>query len=319
MLHSLSRREAVLDAPPAGERGPRQDCPRLAGTFFANFSDSTMSRWFSDAHGRAKTGIRRQGVAMQSIFIFLIALLLSACTSATGRGIDEHVDFRPSLKSTVYRDQWVHRSPPEVHVQPAHEAGGGHTALFIPFRVTQPSSDPNIMGYTIARVVWQTWLSMQLFPAMEFSGDPTPYRRDMAVALARQRGADLVVGGFVTHLYAGGTAGESQLSLQIEIHDARSGQLIWSFAQAGLMPASQTRDYFLFATKTRMPSDPIQAIARAIASDTGSVIQDWMAAPPPATRMEQLDRDTRDTLFPRPDPVPAPRTGQEQLKDDRAF
>ena len=109
---------------------------------------------------------------MQRFFLLLSILLVSGC--ATGRGIDEHVEFSPATKSKIYRDQWVHRSPPEVHVRPAHAAGGSYKVLFIPFRVTQPSADPNIMGYTVARVVWQTWLSMQLFPAMEFSGEPPP-------------------------------------------------------------------------------------------------------------------------------------------------
>ncbi len=255
---------------------------------------------------------------MRRIILLLAALLVSGCS--TGRALDEHVEFSPATKSKIYRDQWVHRSPPEVHVRPAQDSAGSHKVLFIPFRVTQRSADPEIMGYTVARVVWQTWLSMQLFPAIEFSGDPTPYRRDMAVALARQRGADLVVGGFVTYLYAGGTAGDSQLALQIEVTDAHSGQLVWSFAQSGLMPASRTQDYFLFAVKTRLPSDPIQAIARAIAGDTGSVVQDWISAPPPETDMQRLDRKTRDTLFSAPDPVPAPRTApQVPMRDDRAF
>ena len=255
---------------------------------------------------------------MHRFLLLLSLLLVSGC--ATGRGVDEHVEFSPATKSKIYRDQWVHRSPPEVHVRPAHAAGGSDKVLFLPFRVTQPSADPNIMGYTVARVVWQTWLSMQLFPAMEFSGEPTPYRRDLAVALARQRGADIVVGGFVTYLYAGGTAGDSQLALQIEALDANSGQVIWSFAQSGLMPASRTQDYFLFSVKTRLPSDPIQAIARAIAGDTGTVIQDWLSEPTPESQTRRLDRQTRDTLFSPPDPVPAPRAApQVPVRDDRAF
>ena len=255
---------------------------------------------------------------MQRILVLLSLLLMSGC--ATNRALDEHVNIDLSGKSSVYRDQWVHRSPPEVHIRPAGESMGSHTVLFLPFRVTQQMPDPSIAGYTVARVVWQTWLSMQLFPAMEFSSDPTPYRRDVALTLGRQRGADLVVGGFVTYLYAGGTAGDSQLAVQIEVIDTNSGQLVWSFAQSGLMPAARTTDYFLFAVKTRLPSDPIQAIARAIAADTGTVIQDWISAPPPEGRLQKLDRQTKDALFSPPDPVPGPRVQPpSQGQGDRAF
>lgn len=246
---------------------------------------------------------------MKRLVYLLLALFLSAC--ATVRGIDEHIHFAPSGKSTIYRDQWVQRNPPEVHVQPVSHEGSNLKVLFIPFRVTQPMDNPNIAGYSIARVVWQTWLTMQLFPAMEFTGDDTPYRRDRAVQLGRMRGADMVVGGFVTYLYAGGTAGDSQVAIQVEAHDTRSGQMVWSLAQSGMIPASRTTDYFLFATTNRMPSDPIHAITQALAGDMGKVIQTWTAGPAgPGTTMQEIDRKTHEALFPPRDPVPPPRTGR---------
>lgn len=246
---------------------------------------------------------------MRRLACLLLALLVSGC--ATAHGIDEHVHFDPSGKNVIYRDQWVVRDPPEVHVQPISHEGASLKVLFLPFRVTQPMDNPNILGYSVARVVWQTWLTMQLFPAMEFSGDDTPYRRDRAVQLGRMRGVDMVVGGFVTYLYAGGTAGDSQVAVQIEAHDTRSGQLVWSLAQSGLMPASRTTDYFIFATKTRLPSDPIHAITQALAGDMGKVIQNWTAGPPdPLTGMKELDKKTHDALFPPRDPVPPPRSSR---------
>lgn len=247
---------------------------------------------------------------MRRLACLLFVLLLSGC-GATGRGFDEHMRFDPSGKNTIYRDQGVQRDPPEVQVQPISHEGASLKVLFLPFRVTQPMDNPNIAGYTIARVVWQTWLSMQLFPAMEFSGDDTPYRRDRAVQLGRMRGADMVVGGFVTYLYAGGTAGASQVAIQLEAHDTRSGQMVWSLSQSGIIPAPRTNDYFAFATQTRQPSDPIHAITQAIAGDMGKVIQTWTAGPPgPGTAMQQLDRDAHDALFPPRDPVPPPRSNR---------
>ncbi len=244
------------------------------------------------------------------LLLFPLALFLpflSGC--ATAQGVDEHVNFDPSAKTIIYRDQWVRRTAPEVHIEPAQQASHAPTVLFIPFRVTQPMDNSMPLGYTVARVIWQTWNSMRLFPAMEFTGDTVPYRRDRAVQLGRMRGVDMVVGGFVTYAYAGGTAGDSQLSVQIEAHDTQSGQLVWSIAQSGLMPASQTNDYFLFATRTRLPSDPMHAITKAIAIDTGKVIQNWIAgSPPPAEGMRKIDERVRDVMYGDKDPVPAPRS-----------
>ena len=257
---------------------------------------------------------------MRYLACLLLAFALSGC--ATGRGIDEHIHFDPAGKTTIYRDQWVQRNPPEVHVKPITHEGAPLKALFIPFRVTQPIDNPDMLGYSLARVVWQTWLSMQLFPAMEFSGDSTPYRRDRAVQLGRMRGVDIVIGGFVTYIYAGGSGADSQVAIQLEVHDTHSGQLVWSMAQSGILPASRTNDYFLFATKSRMPSDPIQAIMQVIAGDMGKVVQNWTAGPPgPAQGMQKLDRQAHDVLFPPRDPVPAPRSSRtpEDQQDRNAF
>ncbi len=250
--------------------------------------------------------------------LLLLGALLATSGCATMESVDEHSWLDLTDKTTIYRDQWVRRSPPEVYVRPQQEVSEPLTALFIPFRVTQEMDDPGIAGYTISRTFWQTWLSMQLFPAIEYSGDPVPYRRDRAVALARARGADLVIGGFVTHLYAGGTAGDSQVAVQLEIHDARSGQLVWSMAQAGLMPASTTTDYFVFQTKMRLPGDPIHAISKAMALDCGEVVKRWTTgtSAKPSEGLRKIDEDVRDALFKErdqlPDSEPKPTDGNEK-------
>lgn len=261
-------------------------------------------------------GVRMKRLA--ALFLcFALACIFSACSTA--RGVDEHLWFDPSSKTTVYKDSWVQRNPPEVHVQPLSAAPSDIRVLFVPFRVTQPMDNPTIFGFTTARTVWQTWLTMRIFPNLEFSGDDTPYRRDRAVQLARARGADLVIGGFVTYVYAGGTTGDSQIALQIEAHDAHSGQMVWSMAQSGMMPGPRTTDYFVFATKTRLPSDPLHAIVQVLASDMGRKIQDWISGPSPATRLQQTDRQVRDALFSAPDPVPAPRTTRDPVNEESPY
>lgn len=254
---------------------------------------------------------------MKTLYLLLLCVLLSGC--ATVQGIDDHSSIDLNSQ-TIYRDQWVRKSPLEVHVQPARQATYAPKALFIPFRVTQNMENSNAVGYSAARTVWQTWLTMQLFPAMEFTGDPTPYRRDRAVQLGRARGANIVIGGFVTYLYAGGTAGDTQIALQVEALDVSTGQVIWSMAQSALMPSSSKKDYIFFAVKDRLPTDPLHACTKGIAIDMGKTLQNWLSGPPPAmSDTDKMDQDVRDTLFPERNKVPAPRTGASEEQDQRSF
>lgn len=209
-------------------------------------------------------------------YLVLLVLTLGLAGCATAQFIDDSSDFDLAGQPTFYRDQWVRLSPAEVLIEPAYEAFYAPKVLFFPFRVTQDMEYARTAGYSAGRTVWQTWTSMRLFPAMEFTGDPTPYRRDMAVMMGRKRGADLVIGGFVTYIYPGGTAGDTQLSLQIEAIDTHSGQVVWSLSQSAGMPASTKKDYLLFAVKEKMPSDPLYMCTKSIALDLGKYIQRWM-------------------------------------------
>ncbi len=208
----------------------------------------------------------------------LLCCVLALPVFATGCAIvDDRVNFDLASQPVVYRDQWARRQAPLVYVQPAEHADSQLTALFMPFRVTQSITEPEIIGYTQARIVWQTWLAQRIFSVIEFDADHGPFRRDRAIQLARARGADLAIGGFVTYYYAGGSEADSQVALQVEIYDAASGQLVWSMAQSALMPARTVNDYLLFATETRAPSDPMYALAKAIGEDMGDVLARWIS------------------------------------------
>lgn len=211
------------------------------------------------------------------------------------RTVEENVAFDFSGPVTIFQNQWARRDPPLVYVHPAEKTDTQLTALFMPFRVTQPITQPEIIGYSQARTVWQTWLSRRLFSIMEFDGDHGPFRRDIAISLARARGADLAIGGFVTYYYAGGSEFDSQIALQIEIYDAASGQLVWSMAQSALMPARKINDYILFATQTRLPSDPMYALAKTIAEDTARILANWTPVGEDASKALGLSGQTKDS------------------------
>ncbi len=207
------------------------------------------------------------------ILLVTIILTLPAC-SAT-RSIQQDMQADLANQPLFIVDEWVKRMPPMVQVHPAHKVDNQLSVLFVPFRVTQKMEYADELGYGVAATVWQNWLSEKTFSTIEFSRDAGPYRRDIAMMLAKQRGADLVVGGFVTHFFAGGKNGDSSVAMIVEIYDVRNGQLIWSFSQTGLMPKQSYSDFLLFGVKTRLPTDPNNAIISVMAHDMSNLIKEW--------------------------------------------
>lgn len=205
------------------------------------------------------------------IILLLSILLLSACS------VTDNVDFELGSKTTYYADNSVVRSPPEIHVHPVTEVGG-LKVLFVPFKVVQKVDQPEMIGYSLAKTFWQIWSGMQVFNQFEFMAEAGPFRRDLAVAYARSRGADMVVGGFVTHLFAGGNSSDNRLTLQIEAYDVSSGLLVWSMSQGGTLPAPTKRDYIVLDVKTKQHTDPLFVICKTLAIDMGNIMAKWSQA-----------------------------------------
>lgn len=217
---------------------------------------------------------------MRRLFILLTALvtlLTVSCASPPRVSVDMDLASQP----TFYLDDWVRRGHPQVMVRPEGRPEVPPNALFIPLRVTQQMQQPSIVGLNVSRMVWQTWLQQRVFPVIEFADQTTPYRQDLALRLARMKGAQVVIGGYITYFVEGGTAGDTRVSLQMEIYDVPTGQLLWSMAHTGLLERQFTNDYLLFATKARMPSDPTWAVIQTISADMGKEVHDWLYPPAP--------------------------------------
>ncbi len=75
----------------------------------------------------------------------LLCLALALFTFTSGCAyVDDKVSFEIASQPVFYRDQWARRDAPLVYVQPAEVTDAQLTALFVPFRVTQPITDPEI-------------------------------------------------------------------------------------------------------------------------------------------------------------------------------
>ncbi|MEG1610416.1 MAG: hypothetical protein RR317_04460, partial [Bilophila sp.] len=156
-----------------------------------------------------------------------LGLLLFFVFTLTGCGeamhtLSDSVDFDLASQPTVRFDNWVRVSPVQVYVHPDIAPATPPKALFVPFRVTQQMENATSLGHNISRMVWQGWLQHKVLGTIEMAQTNQPYRPDIALALGRQRGADLVIGGYITHFIDGGTVGDSVVSIASEAYDVHS-------------------------------------------------------------------------------------------------
>ncbi len=233
----------------------------------------------NSASPAACAGLRaRAAVRLPLLLLWLLLLPLAAsCSGPPQAGV--YIDL--ASQPIFYLDDWVRRGNPQVSVRPTTPPNRPLTALFVPFRVTQQMEKPSIVGLEVSRQIWQTWLSEKVFPVIEFAENAPPYRRDLAMQMASLRGAQLLIGGYISHYVNGGTSGDSKLSVSLEIWDVNTGQMIWAMGHAGVMEHQFTNDFLLFSAKARKPSDPMWAITQTVSWDMAQEVKLWINPPAP--------------------------------------
>ena len=213
-----------------------------------------------------------------------LALVLLCCLPAlTGctrppddspRSITTTGDFSTPFQFQI--NNFVRRQNPAVYVSPLRPAGHRPTALFVPFRMVQQTAGALTAADQITRQFWQVWLSLNAFQTLQYEPNAGPYDPQRALYLARKQGAELVIGGYINHFIDGASGGDSSVSLAVEIYDVKSGMLIWSLAQGGLMESRKVHDFYLFSIKERNPADAPGFIVRSLAWDMGHEILSWV-------------------------------------------
>lgn len=176
----------------------------------------------------------------------------------------------------VLTDNFVRRQKPAVYVQPQAPLGHRPTALFVPLRMVQQINNAVTFSDMLSRQIWQVWLSLGIFQTLEFDPYAGPFDRARALAIARQKKAEVLVGGYINHYFDGGQGAESSITLAIEVYDVKSGNMIWSISQGGLMEKEKKHDFYLFTITERNPADPSGLIARSLAWDMGKIVQKWI-------------------------------------------
>ncbi len=218
---------------------------------------------------------------LQYALLLGLFLCVAGCTVSEGtktslkRGEPGAMSPRLSSQSEIVWEQWVRKATVQIYLQPAEAPVTLPTALFYPFMPKIDLPQGRHVSRELSRMIWQTWLSERVFSVLEFADYATLYTPERAIALARQRGADLAIGGYVTNYMAGGSVGDTYVALHLDIYDTLSGELIWSMDHAGMMQSEFTRDYILFSSRTRLPSDPTWGIMQALSQDMAKPLLAW--------------------------------------------
>ncbi len=222
---------------------------------------------------------------MRKYFLLFVFFLLNGCaTVGDSISVAYNTVSNPEAIQTDYDEftfvtqNRVIRGDQVVMVHPNVNLQAPATALFVPFGLTQNTANASVatqISQGVSRIIWQQFLQREVFSVLELAQMNPPYRVEDAIAYARQKNAQFLVGGYITYYFEGGSTASTQLSVILELYDVSNGNLLWSIAHAGEMPYETSRDYIFFEVETAMPFDPTYEVASAIGDDMARLLRMW--------------------------------------------
>ena len=236
---------------------------------------------------------------LQGAALLIFCLCLSACS---GANLERKVNMDIG-SGKVFKYEWVERNPPEVHIYPAEAPSEAPTALLVPFKMMQamPPHEGEYIAQEVTRTFWQTWIKEEMLPVIEYDASKDLYSLNRALAMARAKGADLLITGQINYFISGGTAGFTQVAVRVEIYDVPSATMLWSIVHGGNISVKETRDYIFFDAESKVPADPVYAVCRVLAWDIAALLKDWISPsrtnPPQVDGMRNRQIDSGDTAF----------------------
>lgn len=236
--------------------------------------------------------------ARKAALVFMLFAVLTGCARSPDdsySSVSITGDF--SAPFQIKTDNFVRRQPPAIYVRPQSPLGYRPTALFVPLRMVQQMNNAVTFSDMLTRQIWQIWLSQGAFSTLEYDPQAGPFERNRALAIARAKGAQILIGGYINHYMDGGSGGESSLSLVVEAYDVKTGNMIWQIAQGGLMDKETKHDFYLFTITERNPADPSGLIARSLAWDMGNVVKKWVDPASGNNKASTWDNITGNTAF----------------------
>ena len=208
------------------------------------------------------------------------AALLLACAAAimlAGCAVDASLSNAP----TVYVDQRVSRAfSPEIYLEPQEPPMEPLSAMLVPLRMLPHYKNSVQLSTELTRAVWNVWLRERVFPGLSYDTSQVWHGPGAHLGKASATGADLLIGGEITRLMFGGTAGTTEIAFRMEAYDAATGTLVWSMAHAGSLDAGMTKDMVFFTKKNRLPSSPEYCIMATLAEDIATPLKEWNRGQP---------------------------------------
>jgi hypothetical protein len=192
-------------------------------------------------------------------------------------------------QQTLYREPKVLSDRVAVWEAPGTPASRPLSAEVRPFTLLQQMKTPAAVESAVTRLLVQRWSGDRVFlktTFLEARGEPPAHGEP-----------DLIVTGTIPYLYISGGKGTTAIALHLEIHDRRTGELLWSMDHVGSSTAGFDQDYILVRTKPRTPLDPVARVMDALARDMGEPLKkwNWAGAPPLPAESPYIEKEL--TLF----------------------
>lgn len=199
--------------------------------------------------------------------IFILLFVLGGCATGSYDGYLHGVRYHDDAK--------VELSALEEAVIPLSLPGENLRALILPFAVRQDGGVRREIGRETADIFRRVWLEEVVFDVLEYSAvEPWPGLKE-ALALARAKGANILVTGNVSHFFEGSGTGRTSVGVTVEVYWVPESELIWSAAQAAVMDGGLDKDFVLVRTTRRLPQNPTYAVIRALAQSMGRAMASY--------------------------------------------
>jgi hypothetical protein len=215
---------------------------------------------------------------MRPLHLILLSTLLCSLGCAS---------FEPRLgQQILYQEPKVQSARLAILEAPEMPAPRPMTAEVRPLTLLQRVNDPAAVETAVTKLLVRSWSGDRVFLKTTTPG-PMGERSSAHVE------PDLIVTGTIPYLLVSGGKGTTTVALHLEIHDRRTGDLLWSIDHAGSITAGFDQDFILIQTKPRPPLDPVAKVMDALARDMGEVLRkwNWGEAPPLPAEAPYIEKE----------------------------
>lgn len=205
-----------------------------------------------------------------------MGIFLTACSSIEGgaSSIAIRTGFEESVPAKT-ADTGVQRGYVQTHIFPLQNLYYAPTALFVPLGIVQDMRDERAISLGVSRIIWQTFLTEQTFSTLEMADMNPPYKVENALGLAKAKGAEIMIGGYITYFLDGGPNGDSKIAIKLDAYHVDTGALLWSLSHSGTLAYETYEDFIFFERNKQMPTDPMSTLVYIVGSDLAKTIYPW--------------------------------------------